>query len=130
MEHNFELILTIVTVVIGIIVAYGTILKIKYMREDRKPKFSHQRVKDNTGWKILIHSPNTIIHKFSISIDEEKLFIENSTNHLQECTLMEGDGVNFVVPENISEDSNVVIKFDQYKKSMKYKDITLYRDSL
>ena len=115
--------------VLGVIMGGVGILKIKYMREDRKPKFSYERISGNDVWRIMIHSPNKIIHKFSISIDGEKIPVENSSYRLLECTLKEGEGVNFVVPTNVSENSKIILKFDQFKESMKYKDIPLYRNN-
>lgn len=50
----------------------------------------------------------------------------NSPDKFCEQTLRVGEGVNFDVPKNVTDNSKVVIKFDKNYKSIKYKDIPLY----
>lgn len=117
----------IIAAAVGTIV--GTILgilKFHYMREDRKPKFSYERFEDSTGWKIMILHPDKLIHKFSITIDDKLIPISNSPDKFCERTLRVGEGTNFDVPENVTDDSKVLMKFDNNHKSIKYKDIPLY----
>lgn len=126
---NYTEIVAIVTTIAAIVVVTLGILKMYYMIEDRKSKFSYEKFKENTGWKIMILHPDKLIYKFSITIDGKPIPISNSTNGLCERTLRVGEGENFDVPDNIHDDSKVVIQFDKNYKSMKYKDIPLFHTS-
>ena len=129
MPLDYNLVLILATIVgIGIASCIG-ILKIYYMKEDRKPKFSYERVKENDKWHIMILHPDKIIHKFSILIDDKQIPIKNSQESQYELTLRAGEGENFAVPDTVQDDSIVIIKYDKYHKKMKYKDIPLYRYS-
>jgi len=116
----------IVTTIAAIVIVTLGILKLYYMIDDRKPKFSYERLEESSGWKIMILHPDKIIHKFSITINDEAIPISNSPDQFCECTLRIGEGVNFDVPDNVNDDSKVVIKYDNNHKSIKYKDIPLY----
>ncbi len=129
MPLDYNLVLILVTIVgVGIASCIG-ILKIYYMKEDRKPKFSYERVKENDKWHIMILHPDKIIHKLSISINGKQIPVKNSQESQYELTLRAGEGENFAVPDTVQDDSIVIIKYDKYHKKMKYKDIPLYRYS-
>lgn len=102
------------------------ILKMYYMIQDRKPKFSYEKFQEGGEWKILILHPDKLIHKFSITIDDNLIPLSKSNGRFYERTLKAGEGTTFDVPENITVDSKVIMKFDKNHKSIIYKDIPLY----
>lgn len=79
---------------------------------DRKPTFSKfQRKKDTVGrWHIFVHSPTKPIRKCYATFKGEKLPLWDGKGY--ERTISLGEGVNFLIPENVSKDDEgtVLIK--------------------
>ena len=80
-------------------------------------------------WKIRILHPDKIIHKFSIIIDGEALPLSDAKQR-SELTLRVGEGQNFDVPDKVNDDSQVIIKYDDDYKPIKFRDIPLDPHSL
>ena len=101
MQIDLNQIFLIVSI-IGIAVGSGLgILKIYYMREDRKPKFTYERLNGNNQWKIMILHPDKPIHKISIKLDNRPLPIANSNNKRYERTMRAGEGKILMLEKNL-----------------------------
>jgi len=116
----------IIVAIVGMgIASYIGFSRIRLLKEENKPKFRYERVKENKKWHIMITQPNKIINKFSISVDNKQLPTKNSIEPLYEITLGAGEGQNFSVHDGVQDYSKVVIKYDGHTKKMRYKDIPL-----
>lgn len=98
-----------------------------YQKQDRKPKFTYERVDRSDGdWMLRILHPDKPIHKISVTLDGLSLKISDVTNRY-ELTMRAGEGVNFTVGKDVNEESLIVIKYDNNKIKIKWKDIPCYR---
>ena len=128
---NYEFlkqILTIVGIILGTIAAVLSIWRFRYFRKDRKPilgKFERFKDNDNDNWKIRVHSPTKIIIKCNIEFNGEKLILVDGKNYYRSIGL--GDGDNFNMPKNVSDDDdNFVIVKDDKKTIVKEKFKDMY----
>ena len=126
MDYDLTLIGIIVGIFAGIVASGVGILKLYYMREDRKPKFTYERIKENNVWKLMILHPDKPIHKISVFCDKTPLPLSNTNREQYERTMRVGEGQNFDAGEKIDDDSIILIKYDKYKVEEKWKDIPLY----
>ena len=124
MELDISLLATIAGAVAGVVIMIVVVKKFLYTQEDRKPKFSYEKFKENKMWKIRIHHPDKIIHKFSIIIDGEPLSLADAKQKTQ-LTLRIDECQNFDVPDKVNDNSQVIIKYDDYYIPIKFKDIPL-----
>lgn len=92
--------------------------------QDRKPKFTYERLRENDNWKIMILHPDKPIHVISVTLNDKQLRLANSQNY--ERTMRVGEGQNFEVGVKPDDDATVVIKYDKYRITKKWRKIPLY----
>lgn len=118
-------ILTVVGIILGIVTAVLSIWKFRYTHTDRQPKLGiFERFKENGNWKIRVHSPTKIIEKCNIEFNGKKLILSDEKNYNRSIGL--GDGDNFNMPKNVSDDDDHFVIVKEGKKTIlkeKFKDM-------
>ncbi len=102
-----------------------TLFKLYWWYQDRKPKFTYERFREGEIWKLMILHPDKIINKISITLDGMPLPLSN-TKDRYERAMRTGEGQNFDIGKEPKENSSIVIKYDKYKITKKWKDIPIY----
>ena len=121
---SIDIIIALGTIVTAIILGVTLYLQI----QDRKPKFTYERLKEGEIWKLMILHPDKIIHKISITIDDQPIPLANTKDRYYR-TMRVSEGQNFDVGKEPNENSLVVIKYDKNKIQQKWRDIPLYHNS-
>ena len=128
MDSNLNQVLVVSGIIATIIGSSVGILKFYYIIQDRKPKFTYERVDQNeTGWLLMILHPDKPIHKISATLDGTQLRISALPEIRYERTMRVGEGMNFDVGKNINDESIIIIRYDRYKIKKRWRDIPLYR---
>ncbi len=115
----------IIAGVVGIVLG---LVKLHYMREDRKPRFTYEKLLNGEVWQLMILHPNKHINKIYVTIDGKRLRIFD-TKDRYERAMREGEGETFEIGKDAKDDTMIVINFDGHKIKKKFKDISLYKHS-
>lgn len=122
---QFDLVYQIVSVIAVVIGSSVALFKMYYWYQDRKPKFTYERVKEGENWHIMILHPDKPIHKISITMDKQPLELTDAKNRF-ERTMRIGEGQNFAIGKEPNDNAEIVINYDKYKIKKKWKDIPIY----
>lgn len=125
---EFDLVYQIVTVIAVIIGSSVALFKMYYWYQDRKPKFTYEKVKEDENWHIMILHPDKPIQKISVMMNKQPLQLKDVKNRF-ERTMRIGEGQNFAIGKEPSDNAEIIINYDKYKIKKKWKDIPIYKHS-
>ena len=115
LQMDFNQILIVTGIIATIVGSAIGILKLHYMRQDRKPKFVYEKFPQNDIWCVRILHPDKLITKCSVSCEGRPLSLSRLRDTF-ECSIEAGSGENFLIPiGSWKDDSEIVIKYDNHK---------------